>query len=229
MARVEEVVLMQILQWMVRKKTSAFTLLELVLVIVLIGIVAASALRPNFNTFRYYQQEGEIRKLAELVTFIYSQAITDGYNYRLEFELSERPQYYQVGQLVPESDFSTQNQFESETLIASEIDYFLYPPPAAFENMLAPENLPSLAKPLFLPDDVVIEDIRTIRGDYISSNQNDRPFILFSPRGFAEFSVIHLRLERSGEAYVTLLINPFTGFVDIYREYKEFEWTYGRK
>ena len=49
--------------------------------------------------------------------------------------------------------------------------------------------------------------------------------IVFSPKGFVDFSVIHFFDDRKGE--YTLLINPFTGFTEFYNEYKEFEWAFG--
>ena len=48
--------------------------------------------------------------------------------------------------------------------------------------------------------------------------------IIFSPKGFVDFSVIHLYNDRGGE--YTILVNPFTGFTEQYNEYKDFEWTY---
>ena len=81
-------------------------------------------------------------------------------------------------------------------------------------------------------------DVRTMRGVINppdSGMQNSRPddpnrpgmaYIRFSPRGFSEFSVIHLKL--ANEKDVTILVNPFTGEADIIRGYKDYEWTYGR-
>jgi hypothetical protein len=58
------------------------------------------------------------------------------------------------------------------------------------------------------------------------ASEGGTAYMLFSPRGFSEFSVIHIVL--SNGAPVTILVNPFTGGTEIYREYKDFKWTYGR-
>ena len=216
-----------------------FTLLEILLVITLMVVIVAVLVRPEVGSFRYWEQEGEIKKISELVTFLYYQALSDGENYRLEFNLHENPQSYTVGQLAPDglaADPLEQEEreepaptYDSGTLIAQEIDHFLHPKSTRFTTMVPPQNLPSFAEPMQLPIGMEITDIRTMRGDYNTSSEEDRPFILFSPRGFVEFAVIHIRLERSSDAEVTLLINPFTGVVDIHREYKQFEWSYGKR
>ena len=82
-------------------------------------------------------------------------------------------------------------------------------------------------------------DVKTMRGlvklpqggeQASTGNDPNRPglaYIRFSPRGFSEFAVIHLRTAAGKE--ITILINPFTGEAQIIREYKDFEWTYGKK
>lgn len=219
-----------------------FTLVEILLVLTLMIVIVVVLVRPQVGNFSYWEQEGEIKKISELITFLYYQALSDGENYRLEFSLDEEPHTYRIGQLAPDGfnqrdDPQNDQQgleeeedrptYDSGTLIAQEIDHFLHPQSARFTSMVPPQNLPSLAEPIRLPVGMEITDIRTIRGDYTISSPQDRPYILFSPRGFVEFAVIHLRLERSSDVDVTLLVNPFTGIVDIHREYKQFEWNYG--
>ena len=224
-------------------RQAGFTLLEILLVITLMVVIVVVLVRPEVGSFRYWEQEGEIKKISELITFLYYQALSDGENYRLEFSLDEEPHAYRVGQLAPDGlgledgggDIAEETEedpaptYESGTLIAQEIEQFLHPQSTKFTTMVPPQNLPSFAEPMQLPIGMTITDIRTIRGDYTTSSPEDRPHILFSPRGFVEFAVIHLRMERNEDAEVTLLVNPFTGVVDIYREYKQFEWSYGKK
>ena len=213
-------------------KQKAFTLLEVVIVILIVGLLAVLVLRPQLGNYRYWEHEGAIRKLSELVTFLYYQAMTDGSNYRLEFNLhTERP-FYKIGQLVNEQsiDNTDANEiFESGTLLSQEIEHFLHPTAATYSYMIEPENIPSLAEPIYLPEGLYIEDIRTMRGVYNSSSDEDKPYIIFSPRGFSEFAVIHLRQERDSDQYITILINPFTGLTTIYRDYRDFEWTYDNR
>ena len=46
-------------------------------------------------------------------------------------------------------------------------------------------------------------------------------------KGFSDFAVIHFKAGEAGE--ITVLINPFSGLSQIYREYKDFEWSFGRQ
>ncbi len=205
------------------------------IVIVILGLVAAAVLKPSSGNFTYWQQESAIRKLSEEINFLYYQAITDGVSYRMEFNLSAEHQNYRIGQMastledstdIGSSDPGISSQLSGSKMISAEIDNFLNPIPADFGTMQAPANIPSLAEPIYLPDGMYFADIRTVRGDYTTSSDKDLPFLTFSPRGFAEFTVIHLKLDRSDETFITLVVNPFTGICDIYREYKVFEWNY---
>ena len=216
---------------------TAFTLVEMVIVIVIISLVAAAILKPSQGSFSYWQQEGAIRKLSEQINFLYNQAITDGITYRIEFDLSSQRQSYRIVQVSAPIDDLENNLTSNPTIsgnltgskmISQEIENFLNPLPAEFGSAMPPENIPSLAEPFYLPDGMFFEDLRTMRGDYTTSSVDDFPYLDFSPRGYAEFLVIHLKLVRSDDSFVTLVVNPFTGLTDIYREYKQFEWSYGR-
>ena len=57
-------------------------------------------------------------------------------------------------------------------------------------------------------------------------NVDKSAYILFSPRGFSEFAILHL--SSTTRDPVTILINPFTGLTETFREYRDYEWTYGR-
>ena len=89
-----------------------------------------------------------------------------------------------------------------------------------------PPNIPSLADPVEFPPGVKLRAIRTMRGKS-SALKEGKAQVLFSPRGFSEFAVLHIEL--SGGQKVTVLVNPFTGEVETFRgdEFKEFEWSYG--
>jgi hypothetical protein len=69
-------------------------------------------------------------------------------------------------------------------------------------------------------------DVMTPRGKSETGDKRENPFLIFSPRGSSEFGVIHLALGPGKP--VTILVNPWTGMAEVYREYKEFEWTMGR-
>jgi hypothetical protein len=90
--------------------------------------------------------------------------------------------------------------------------------------MAPPPDFPSLAEEQYFPPGTTLTDVRTLRG--VQTPVDGEAYILYSPRGFSEFSVIHLQLS-NGEV-VTILVNPWTGNPEIYRGYRDFEWTYGR-
>ena len=108
--------------------------------------------------------------------------------------------------------------------LSLELAAFLSPSSGATQTMIPPPSFPSLAEPVTLPQGVEFDDIKTMRGKHLAG-EGGLAAILFSPRGFSEFSVIHLLI---GGEPVTILVNPFTGLTETYYEYKEFEWTYGR-
>ncbi len=111
-------------------------------------------------------------------------------------------------------------------LISLELAAFLNPSIGNAQSLLPPPNFPSLAEIVRLPDAIRIEDIKTMRGRQ-SAGEGGTTYSLFSPRGFSEFFVLHLRAR--GGVPITIVMNPFTGVADQYNEYREFEWTYDKK
>lgn len=204
---------------------AAFTLIELIVVIAIIGIASGIFLMRS-NTSEHWKQEGMLRRLIELVPFLHGQALADQAFYRLEFDLDKN--LYRVGVMKSDTSAANSNNLINQDAgaLSLELAYFLNPSLGADQTMIPPPAYPSMAEPVFLTSGVSIEDIRTMRGKK-TKEQGGKAYILFSPRGFSEFAVIHLRLNR--EQPLTILINPFTGLAEVYREYKDFEWTYGKK
>ncbi|MCB0335860.1 MAG: prepilin-type N-terminal cleavage/methylation domain-containing protein [Bdellovibrionales bacterium] len=212
--------------------TLGLTLIELVVVLAIIGIISGFATFKS-GAFAYYEQEGMLRRLSETITFLHHRAITDGVFYRMEFDLDPDKPQYKVGEVVPQG--STEGDENLSTfsqagvgLLSLEMAAHLSPSIGEYQYMIEPRSIPSLGKPVELPHGCVFKDINTMRGKFEeNSSDGTKPYVLFSPRGFSEFAVIHITLAQGND--VTVLINPFTGLTSIYREYKEFEWSYGRK
>ena len=202
-----------------------FTLLELIVVVLIIG-VASTLMALRLGTFTFWEHEGFIRKLSETIAFLHHHAVVDQTFYRMEFNFEDRS--YTVGAIRVEDDSTSELiDLASELGILSvELAAFMSPSLGKTQSVIPPPSFPSLAEPVVAPRGVSFQDIRTMRGRQ-EPGDGVRPYIMFSPRGFSEFSVIHIRL--TGEAVVTILVNPFTGNTEILREYKDFEWTYGRK
>ena len=210
--------------------TRGFTLIELVIVIAIVAAVFALPITRRATT-QYWREEGMIRRLSETLILLHRQAITDGVFYRMEFDLSRESPAYRVGEIVAEEEDPDSVRHLSNAgagFCSVQLAKFSSPDEGRFQSMITPRSFPSLANPVLLPKDTYFNDIITMRGK-IDERAGVTPYILFSPRGFSEFAVIHLQLSRPDNK-VTMLVNPFTGLTDIYRnsEFKDFEWTYGR-
>lgn len=209
-----------------RTANAGFTLVELVLVIVIIGLVFG-VVGVRSGSFDFWKEEGFLRRMSETITFLHHQAVSDQAFYRIDFDL--RRNNYRV-RVVRAEEYDDEGRL---SLIASdagalslELAAFLNPSIGRSQTLIPPPSLPSLADPQEFPPGTTIEDIRTMRGRFTPS-EHESAYIAFSPRGFSEFAVLHFRIS-TGEP-VTILVNPFTGLTEIFREYKDFEWTYGRK
>lgn len=204
-----------------------FTLIELVVVIIILG-VTSTLLTMNLGTFAYWKEEGFLRRLTETIVFLHRQAVVDQAFYRLEFNLKQST--YRVGAIRPEDD--TQSTAGLAALaqeagnLTLELADFLNPSPGSASTLIPPPSFPSLFEPEQLPNGVSLLDLKTARGKE-NGETAEKLYITFSPRGFSEFAVVHLRMSRG--AQVTILVNPFTGLATIYRDYRDFEWTYGRE
>jgi hypothetical protein len=162
--------------------------------------------------------------MAETMVLLHNQAVMDQAYNRVEFDLEKNS--YRVGTMRVD-DVSAQGAGAINLPILSmELASLLSPSLSGETTMIPPPSFPSLAEPTILPGDMIFEDIQTPRGKAKQGDKRDNPFLLFSPRGFSEFGVVHLRM--SGDKPVTLLVNPWTGLSEVYREYKEFQWNLGK-
>ncbi len=202
-----------------------FTLIELIIVIMIFGIIA-TLVGTRLGTFTFWREEAFIRRLAETIDFLHHQAVVDQAFYRLEFNFDESTPRYSIGILKADTEVETGSLAEIASdagNLSLELASFLSPSLGKTQTVIPPPAFPSLADPVDLPSGVTFRDIRTARGLY-EPKQGETAYILFSPRGFSEFAVIHLKMSQGNE--VTLLINSFTGIAEIYRSYQDFEWGY---
>lgn len=175
------------------------------------------------NTFNYWKEETAIRRLSEIIPFLHKRASSDGVYYRLDFKYGETCSYT-INQMLTYRDYDT-SMTEGIGNLSLEISGLQNPTYADENTLIPPQNFPSLSEPVELPNSMCFSEIKTMHGNAESSNP-ENAFMVFSPQSFSEFAVIHLILE--GKRDITILVNPFTGTTKIFREFKDFEWSYGR-
>ena len=131
---------------------------------------------------------------------------------------------YRINQLLTFRDYN-RNLSSGIGYLSQDLADLQNPKYADTESLIAPENFPSLAEPVELPSTMCFSEIKTMHG-IATRNQTSNAYMIFSPQSFTEFAVIHIELANDRE--VTILVNPFTGNTKIYREFRDFEWNYGR-
>ena len=205
-------------------KERGFTIVELVLVITIMGLMI-SIFAVRLSDINFGKEEGAVRKLNELVIFLNNQAVMDQSFYRLEFDLENRQ--YKVGVVRNESTITSSPSGANIPPLQLELSAMLSPDIGDENTMIPPPSYPSLAEPTTLPGSLEFIDVLTPRGKVSVGDKRENPYLIFSPRGTSEFGVIHLSI--GSQQQLTILVNPWTGMAELYREYKEFKWTLGQQ
>ena len=201
-----------------------FTLIELVLVIAIMGLMIG-IFSVRLSDINFWKEEAALRKLSELVIFLNNQAVMDQSFYRIEFDLDNRQ--YRVGVVKNESAIMQAQSGANLPPLQLELSAMLSPDMGDESTVIPPPSYPSLAEPTTLPGAMEFLDVMTPRGKVAAGDKRDNPYLIFSPRGTSEFGVIHVALGPGHP--VTILVNPWTGMAEVYREYKEFQWNLGRQ
>lgn len=194
--------------------------------------IALALLGFRTGTFAYWKEEGFLRRFSETIIFLHHQAVTDQRYYGMRIQLDENNQSYRIGVIGGDPASSAPVSLASAYLgndagaLTIELSSKLNASAGVSGNLVPPPSFPSLAEPQTLPPGMSIIDIETPRGPQ-TAREGGEAYILFSPRGLSEYSVIHLRMSTG--APVTLVVNPFTGLTETYREYREFKTKYGAK
>jgi prepilin-type N-terminal cleavage/methylation domain-containing protein len=207
-----------------RGKQSGFTLIELILVIVIVGL-ATGLLAVRLGTFDFWKEQTALRKLTETIVLLNHQAVIDQSFYRLEFDLDQN--LFRVGVMRDEDpNFNGVSGINASPLEMEE-SILLSPSMSSGSTMIPPPSIPSLSQPTKLPGRLVLLDVITQRGKAVRGEGREHPYLLFYPSGFSDFGVIHISTGENSS--ITVLSNPWTGLAEIYPGYKEFKWTLGKR
>jgi len=201
----------------------AFTLIELVLVITIMGLMIG-IFSVRLSDINFWKEEAALRKLRDLVVYLNNAAVMDQSFYRLEFDLENRQ--YRVGVVKNDSSIIKNQSGANIPLLRLELSAMLSPDLGDESTLIPPPSMPSLAEPTTLPGQMEFLDVMTPRGKVTTGDKRENPYLIFSPRGTSEFGVIHVALGPGHP--VTILVNPWTGMAEVYREYKDFQWNLGR-
>jgi len=207
------------------RSRQGFTLIELILVIAVVSALLLFGLRKT-SSAQFWRRQAALRELSETMRFLFHQAVADQSFYQIEFDLERGT--YTVGAIrpEPESDKRFQELAADAGNITLELNAFLNPSYGETHTVIPPPNFPSLGKPRQLPAGITFEEIYTPKG-WTRRSEKKKVRIRFSPRGFSEFMVIHLLL--GGEGKKTIVNNPFTGLTQIFDDWKDYKWTFGKK
>lgn len=192
----------------------------------MIFALIATLVGVRLGTFTFWREEAFIRRLSETISFLHHQAVVDQSFYRLEFKFDSERHQYSIGVLKADSDVESGALAEIASdagNLSLELAAFLSPSIGKTQTVIPPPTFPSLAEPVIAPEGVQFRDVRTARG-LQPAKEGETAYVLFSPRGFSEFAVIHLRMSQGNE--VSILVNSFTGVAEVFRSYEDFEWGY---
>lgn len=205
-------------------KPRGFTLIELVLVLVIVGLAMGLA-AVRLGTLDYWREQSALRKLTDTIVLLNNHAVMDQVFYRMEFDLEANS--YRVGAMRPEDSSASFSGDDTPPILQLELANVVSPAIPDGATMIPPPSIPSLAEPILLPGKMLFSDVVTSRGKTARGDKRSNPFLMFSPRGFSEFGVLHLVM--GDDTPITIFVNPWTGLAEVYREYKEFEWTLGNR
>jgi len=168
-------------------KKEGFTLIELILVIAVIGVVAAIVL-PRLDPFLPERRlKSAVRLLSGTISLAYGEAIAKNKTYRLHFD-SIKDMYW-ITEVTP-------SQRDEETGSSSGIRLGTQFELLQYEKI--PENIEEKA-PTELPDGVHFSSVEISRG--LAVTKSDLPYIEFNPLGSAVPATIIL-MNDDGDQFV---------------------------
>lgn len=183
------------------RKSSGFTLIEILVVVALIGLVMAFALPSVSNIFRV-SINTTTREIASLVKESYNSAIVTGRVHRLAYNMSEGTYWVESGPpgLLLGSDKSREKEERLKKLHSTNEEEPKSTPTFSIEKSLT-------RKEKSLPRGVVFTDI--VNEQSPEPLSTGMAYTHFFPHGQTEQTVIHLKDSRQHE--ISLVISALVG------------------
>ncbi len=209
-----------------RQTIKGITLIELIVVLSVVGILLLIS-GIGLGSVSFAREDAFVRRLSATLEFLHHQAVVDRVYYGVRFNLDTET--YDVGLLSSDANVNRNLAVSSGASVGNltiELSDFLTPFTDDGENFIPPPAYPSLAEPQTLPQGATFSKIKTSQLE-LDNGLGGSLVIPFSPLGFSEFAVIHLRFESGRE--VTILLDPFTGNVTTYNDNRDFQWIYGQQ
>jgi general secretion pathway protein H len=162
--------------------------------------------------------------LIRTIKFSYTQAALTSTYYRLAFSLSAEPQTMHVEMstdpfyIVRADDEAEALRLENEESLSEEDLAEVSSGAQGAGSFQEMEN--DLFELKELPDNIKIASIQT--QEQPEAIEEGDTYLYFFPKGYTQFAVIHLSdIEETN--FMTLVVNPLTGVVEVYAEYLEFD------
>ena len=153
----------------------SFTILELMIVMVILGISASIALVKLDNFIPSLKMDSSARKLAGLISFLYDTSVSSGKVYGIKYNAKDN--YYEVRSI-----------WNEESTPGDEI----------------PEDQQQLSKRTYLPEGITFKEINDDFGQSVPRN-NDKMEVRFDPSGFITPHRIHLIDKKNREITLEVL------------------------
>ena len=200
-----------------QKSKPGFSIVEVLIALALIASITAM-LAGFLGTNPVNLMREEAFQLTRVIRYCYFQAATQSQYYRIVFNLDDNSYhvefspdpYYVVREGDETEDLRKENKEEEEGEEGS-----------ALEKSPFQESEDDFLKIFQLPEEIKFSGI------YVSHQKasltEGEVFLYFFPAGNSEFSVIHLGEKEEEEKFLTLIVNPINGAVEIREGYFEYE------
>jgi len=199
----------------------AFTLIEILIVLgIIAGMMAFAVSVVGTSSGSAMRQSS--REMMRMIKYVYNQAALTSEYYRIVFDLSEQKYFVEYSAepfyIVLEDDEKEAIRIKNEE-DQDEPDEDETPSQAAALGNFA-EFEDDLLEIHNLPSNIKIADIFV--SHHKEKIEEGKVYLYFFPKGYTEFAVIHLS-DEDGEDFMTLVVNPLTGRVDVRTDYVEHE------